>query len=119
MGIQLAKQPRDQNTASSRQNPFATICDSNDIEQWLTRPNHPWINGQVEGINSTIKQATLNRFHFGSHDQRRTHLAVFMAADNSVLRLQTLSGLTPYKYIANIWISEHLSPGAPHNFESG
>ena len=39
-------------------------------------------------------------------DQLRTHLADFMAAYNFARRLKTLSGLTPYEYIAKIWTSE-------------
>ncbi len=34
------------------------------------------------------------------------HLADFMAAYNFDCRLKTLSGLTPYEYIAKIWASE-------------
>jgi len=39
--IQFADQPRNRNTASSRQTCFDMICEGNDIEQRLTRPNHP------------------------------------------------------------------------------
>ncbi len=38
--------------------------------------------------------------------QLRTHLTDFMAAYNFARRLKTLSGLTPYEYIAKIWTSE-------------
>lgn len=31
-------------------------------------------------MNRTIKEATVKRFHYESHDQPRTHLADFMAA---------------------------------------
>ncbi len=57
-------------------------------------------------MNRTIKEATVKRFHYESHDQLRTHLADFMAAYNFARRLKTLSGLTPYEYIAKIWTSE-------------
>lgn len=40
------------------------------------------------------------------HNQLRTHLADFVAAYNFARRLKTLSGLTPYGYIAKIWTSE-------------
>ena len=49
-------------------------------------------------MNRTIKDATVKRFHYDSHDQLRTHLADY----NFARRLKTLSGLTPYEYIANI-----------------
>jgi transposase InsO family protein len=105
-GIQFAEQPRNRNTAWSRQMRFDMICEANDIEHRLTKPNHPWTNGQVERMNRTIKEATVKRFHYDSHDQLRTHLADFIAAYNFARRLKTLSGLTPYEYIAKIWMSE-------------
>ena len=71
------------------------ICEANCIEHRLTKPNHPWTNGQVERMNRTIKDATVKRFRYTSHDELRTHLADFMAADNSARRLKTLGGLTP------------------------
>ncbi len=105
-GIQFAEQPRNRNTAWSRQMRFDMICEANDIEHRLTKPNHPWTNGQVELMNRTIKEATGKRFHYESHEQLRVHLADFMAAYNFARRLKTLSGLTPYEYIAKIWTSE-------------
>jgi len=85
---------------------FDMICEANDIEHRLTKPNHPWTNGQVERMNRTIKEATVKRFHYESHEQLRVHLADFMAAYNFARRLKTLSGLTPYEYIGKIWTSE-------------
>ena len=85
---------------------FGRVCDENGIERRLTKINHPWTNGQVERMNRTIKDATVKRFHYDSHDQLRTHLADFMAAYNFARRLKTLGGLTPYEYICKIWTSE-------------
>jgi hypothetical protein len=50
--------------------------------------------------------ATVKRFHYESHDQLRVHLADFMAAYNFARRFRTQRGLTPYEYIAKIWMSE-------------
>ena len=58
------------------------ICEANGIAHRLTKPNHPWNNGQVERMNRTIKEATVKRFHYDDHDQLRAHLADFMAAYN-------------------------------------
>jgi transposase InsO family protein len=58
---------------------FDMICEANGIEHRLTKPNHPWTNGQVERMNRTIKEATVKRFHYDSHDQLRAHLNDFMA----------------------------------------
>ena len=104
--MQVAEQPRNRNTTWSRQMSFDMICEANDIEHRLTKPNHPWTNGQVERMNRTIKEATVKRFHYESHEQLRVHLADFMVAYNFARRLKTLSGLTPYEYIAKIWTSE-------------
>lgn len=102
-GIQFAEQPRNRNTIYSRPMRFDMICTANGIEHRLTKPNHPWTNGQVERMNRTIKEATVKRYQYDSHDQLRVHLADFMAAYNFARRLKTLSGLTPYEYICKIW----------------
>jgi transposase InsO family protein len=81
---------------------FNMTCKANGIEHRLTKPNHPWTNGQVELMNRTIKDATVKRYHYDSHDQLRTHLADFMDAYNFARRLKTLSGLMPYEYICKI-----------------
>ena len=105
-GIQFCEQPRNRNTAYSRPMRFDMICAANGIEHRLTKPNHPWTNGQVERMNRTIKEATVKRYHYENHDQLRTHLSDFLDAYNYARRLKTLSGLTPYEYICKIWTSE-------------
>ena len=105
-GIQFAEQPRNRNTITSRPMRFDMICSANDIEHRLTKPNHPWTNGQVERMNRTIKDATVKRYHYDDHSQLRSHLADFLAAYNFARRLKTLGGLTPYEYICKIWTSE-------------
>lgn len=83
---------------------FDMICEANDVEHCLTKPNHFWTNGQIERMKRTIKEAT-KRFHYDRHDQLRAHLADFMAAYNFARRLETLSGLTPEECIARFWAS--------------
>jgi transposase InsO family protein len=78
---------------------FHMICAGNRIEHRLTEPNHPWTNGQVERMNRTIKDATVKRFHYDSHDPLRAHLADVLVAYNFARRLKTLSSFTPYEYI--------------------
>jgi len=105
-GIQFSEQPRNRNTPYSRPMRFDMICAANGIEHRLTKPNHPWTNGQVERMNRTIKDATVKRYHYENHDQLRSHLGDFLDAYNYARRLKTLSGLTPYEYICKIWTSE-------------
>ena len=105
-GIQFAEQPRNRDGITFRKMRFDSICEANGIEHRLTKPNHPWTNGQVEPMNRTIKEATVKRYHDDSHDQLRSHLADVLDVYNFARRLKTLSGLTPYEYICKIWTSE-------------
>lgn len=89
-----------------RAHAFELACADLDIENRLTKPRHPWTNGQVERMNRTIKDATVKRFPYDSHDQLRQHLVGFVAADNFARRLKTLKGLTPYEHICKCWTSE-------------
>jgi len=58
-GVQFcyAPQNRDGPTARYSVHMFDRICRENGIEHRLTKPNHPWTNGQVERMNRTIKDA--------------------------------------------------------------
>lgn len=62
-GIQFCEQPRNRNTTYSQPMRFDMICAANGIEHRLTKPNHPWTNGQAERMNRTIKDATVKRYH--------------------------------------------------------
>jgi transposase InsO family protein len=75
-GIQFADLPRNRDswTARYRVHRFDQICREHSIEHRLTKPNHPWTNGQVERMNRTIKDATVKRYHYDNHDQLRQHL---------------------------------------------
>jgi transposase InsO family protein len=107
-GIQFTFPPRyrDGPTASCITHTFDMRCRENGIEHRLTKPNHPWTNGQVERMNRTIKEATVKRYHYGNHKQLRTHLQTFIDAYNFARRLKTLKGLTPYEYICKCWTAE-------------
>jgi transposase InsO family protein len=107
-GIQFADLPKNRDgwTARYRVHRFDQICRANGIEHRLTKPNHPWTNGQVERMNRTIKEATVNRYHYDSHNQLRAHLVDFVTAYNFARRLKILKGLSPYEYICSIWTKE-------------
>jgi transposase InsO family protein len=89
-----------------RAHAFEFACAQNDIDHRLTKPRHPWTNGQVERMNRTIKEATVKRFYYETHDQLRGHLGDFVTAYNFAKRLKTLKGLTPYEYVCRIWTTE-------------
>ena len=81
---------------------FDMIYGVHEIENRLTKHNHPWTNGQIERMNRTIMEATVKHFLYDNHEQLRTHLNDFMAVYNFERRLKTLSGLTPYESICKI-----------------
>ena len=85
---------------------FEYACALNDIDHRLTKPNHPWTNGQVERMNRTLKEATVRRYYYDTHDQLRAHLTAFVEAHNYGKRLKTLKGLTPFEFIARCWTTE-------------
>ena len=104
-GIQFTFPPRyaDGPTARYVTHMFDMRCQENDIEHRLTKVKHPWTNGQVERMNRTIKEATVKRYHYDSHQQLEAHLHDFINAYNYGRRLKTLKGLTPFEYICKIW----------------
>ena len=85
---------------------FDRVCREHDIEHRLTKPNHPWTNGQVERMNRTLKEATVRRYHYDTHRQLENHLAAFLDAYNFAKRLKTLRGLTPYERICKAWADD-------------
>ena len=62
----------------------------NPWERVLTKPAHPWTNGQIKRMNKTIKEATVKRYYYNSHNKLREHL-------------KTFKGLTPYEFIVSCW----------------
>jgi transposase InsO family protein len=107
-GIQFRLPPRYANgpTARFTTHMFAMRCRENGIEHRCTKINHPWTNGQVERMNRTIKEATVQRYHYDSHRQLERHLNNFVNAYNFGRRLKTLKGLTPYEFICKSWTSQ-------------
>ena len=54
-------------------------------------------------MNRTIKDATVKRYYYETHQQLKEHLKLFLTAYNFTRRLKTLNGLTPYEYIVKCW----------------
>jgi transposase InsO family protein len=107
-GIQFAELPKNRMgpTALWRCHIFDRVCDDHGIEHRLTKPNHPWTNGQVERMNRTLKEATVKRYHYGTHAQLKAHVQDFLMAYNFAKRLKTLRGLTPYQHICKVWTTQ-------------
>jgi len=71
-------------------------------------------------MNRTLKEATVKRYHYDSHDQLRQHLRLFVDAYNHARRLKSLHGLTPFEYTAKMWTKEPTRFKLdPYRFSSG
>ena len=68
---------------------FDRVCREHEIEHRFTKPNHPWTNGQVERMNRTLKEATVQRYHYSAHAQLEAHIHACLMAHNFAKRLKT------------------------------
>ena len=82
---------------------FDHICRAYRVEQRLTKPAYPWTIGQVERMNRTLKEATVQRYHYQTTDELNEHLQASLLAYNHAKRLKTLRGLTPHEFICAQW----------------
>ena len=67
---------------------FDMICDTSGFEHRLTKPNHPWTNGQVERMNRAIEEAAVIRYRYDNHEQLRH--PVSLSCSNLSLNLSAL-----------------------------
>jgi transposase InsO family protein len=102
--------------------PFNRVCREHGIEHRLTKPYHPWTNGQAERINRTVKDATVKAFHYETRESLDAHLQAFLTAYNFAKHLKALRWRTPVQAICDAWAKDpsifktnphHLIPG-PH-----
>lgn len=82
---------------------FDRVCRAFGVEHRLTKPAHPWTNGQGERFNRTLKEATVQRYHYESTAQLNEHLQAFLLAYNHATRLKRLCGLTPHEFVCAQW----------------
>lgn len=102
-GVQFAKKA---GTEAYKPHIFDVVCYRHGIEHRLTKPFHPWTNGQVERMNRTIKEATTRAFHYTSLGQLQSHLDDYLWAYNSARPLRALRGKTPIEFILEQWQKE-------------
>ena len=86
---------------------FDRVCDGHGLEYRFPKPAHPWTKGQVERFNRTLKEATVQRYHYQTTEQLNEHLQAFLLAYNHAKRLKRLRGKTPHEFICQQW---HLNP---------
>jgi IS30 family transposase len=82
---------------------FDRTCRELGIEHRLTKPYHPWTNGQAERMVRTIKEATVKSFHYQSINELRRHVRDWLAAYNFAKQLKALKFRTPYEAIEELW----------------
>jgi transposase InsO family protein len=101
---------------------FDRVCREHGIEHRLTKPYHPWTNGQAERMNRTVKDATVKAFHYPDLEALRAHVLAFVTAYNFAKHLKALRWRTPFQAVSDAWRADpsafkidprHLIPG-PH-----
>jgi transposase InsO family protein len=121
-GIVFADAPRYRRglTASTRGHLFDRVCRAHGITHKLTKPYHPWTNGQAERMVRTIKDATVRTFHYETLAGLAAHLGAFVTAFNFARHLKGLRWRTPFQAICDAWARDptpfklnprHLIPG--------
>jgi hypothetical protein len=53
----------------------------------------------VEGMNRTLKDAIVKKYHDQTHLHLKEHMQAFLMAYNFATRLKTLKSLMPYEYL--------------------
>jgi transposase InsO family protein len=101
---------------------FDRVCREHGIEHRLTKPYHPWTNGQAERMNRTVKEATVKAFHYPDLEALQAHVLAFVTAYNFAKHLKALRWRTPFQAVCDAWKADpspfkidphHLIPG-PH-----
>ncbi|QLL11845.1 transposase [Pseudomonas chlororaphis subsp. aurantiaca] len=121
-GVAFTELPRHRGGATNRfgGHIFDRVCYEHNIKHCLTKPYHPWTNGQVERMNRTIKEATVKVFHYPDFDALKAHVLAFVMAYNFARYLKALRWRTPFKVICEAWTQNpdrftinphHLIPG--------
>jgi integrase-like protein len=102
-GMAFADLPkyRDGPTARWMGHIFDRVCREHGIEHRLTKPYHPWTNGQAERMNRTVKEATIKAFHYPGLEALKAHVLAFVRAYNFAKHLKALQWRTPFQAICD------------------
>jgi transposase InsO family protein len=107
---------RDGPTATWMGHIFDRVCREHGITHKLTKPYHPWTNGQAERMNRTLKDATIKVFHCPDLESLKTHILAFVTAYNFAKHLKRLpwkrlpwkrlQWRTPFQAIREAWAKD-------------
>ncbi len=130
-GMAFADLPKNRNGPTRRYlgaHIFDRVCAENGIIHKLTKPYHPWTNGQAERMNRTVKDATIKTFHYPSLESLKAHVIAFVSAYNFAKHLKALRWKTPFEAVCHAWNTtpgifkldpRHLTPGLNTLFSPG
>ncbi len=79
------------------------VCGGHGIEHRLTKPYHPWANGQAGRTNRTVKDATVKAFHYGTTQALCARALACVAAYNVAKHLKALRWRTPFQAVCDAW----------------
>ncbi len=82
---------------------FDRVCKQHGIQHKLTKPYHPWTNGQAERMNRTVKDATIKAFHYPDLDSLKAHVLAFVSAYNFAKHLKAIRWKTPFEAVSHAW----------------
>jgi transposase InsO family protein len=106
--IAFADLPKNTNGVSRQWglNMFDRVCAADRIVHKLTKPYHPWTNGQAEPMNQTIKEATKKVFHYPDLESLKAHVLAFITAYNFSKHLRSLRWKTPFEAVCDAWTKD-------------
>jgi len=78
-GIQFTNRKKDK---YAFEHIFGRTCREFSTEHRLTQVKRPWTNGQAERMSRTIKEATVNRYHYDNHQQLESHINLQQTTPN-------------------------------------
>ena len=118
-GMAFADLPKNREGPTRRflgQHVFDRVCLEHGIEHRLTKPYHPWTNGQAERMNRTVKDATVKTFHYDDIGNLKAHVLAFVNAYNFAKHLKALKWKTPFQSICDTWKTNPSASKCPsHN----